>query len=388
MEGAANQNAGGKHSKGSRKGAGKDAPKPAPQANAAVAPPPAKPMEETEPVAVELGCPRVRQWSLGEPVVVKVEAIKTLATDVRSVKFTMPKLRVGANVEGLSRLRLLTKLVCSSSGRRRKPVALEGLLLALHGHPSLSWLDVSGNILDWASHYEVPPVGSAALRKLLQTAPKLTCLRLDDGCIDSPFGLVHLLESVKTSNLAKVSVLRTIEFFSEADLEYRWEGRTPLSHLVLKGLIEALLNPQLVEFSFCPDLQFRLAPEDFVFQAAELAHNFVRESKVAYFAPLFRLNTTLDASHAMVELMNRNARRWAPERHGCFPWAFHQATNQLLLLANRFGIPREVVHMILGFLARHFPIVPIAVDELNHELPFERQMQLSEYLARIDFPQQ
>ncbi len=137
-----------------------------------------------------------------------------------------------------------------------------------------------------------------------------------------------------------------------------------------------------MELTFCPNDNSCAPPS--VAQIVRLPV-MVDHVAVAYVAPFTHLHVELDVCHAVTVLI-ANARRWTLERHGLFPWAFHQATNQLLLVANRFGIPKEVVHAILGFLAWHYPIAPLELDHLNHELPFPRQLQLHQYLSRVKFP--
>jgi hypothetical protein len=350
-------------------------------------PAPAKQAVAAEPVVLEEvpeGPQPIRQWSFGRPRV--VAKMTDIPPDVRYARVKAPKLRVDLDVGVGARLRFLTKLECRKADRQ-EPVRLMGLFGALKGHPSLTWLDASGHHVCSTGHDEYESKGSAALRVLLHTAPNLTNLLLEDESFVTPFALVHLLQALPGSRIAKLSVLRNIEFFSYEDFEYEWEDGMTTERVLMGALIEAMALPQLVELSFCPQhMRPWTAPHVVHFANMPMGFSATRGNiGVAYFAHLCNNYGSVDVAHAIVVAFE-NARVWTPQRHGLFPWAFHQAANQVLLLARRFGVPREIAHVILGFLARHYPIAPLALDQLNHVLPFLKQQSLFQYLDDVEFP--
>ncbi len=333
-----------------------------------------------------------RQWSFGKPQIVNHEnELATLPAPEQLTFVQVLGLRVRFEHFGL--LPNLVKLVfrCGTSGggrgggmKRNKPVYLEGLFRALAGHPSLTWLDVSGHRVDRSSDTAELPVGSAELRKMIETTPQLACLNMSDRCFRKPLSFMHFLVSIENSRLVKVQANRNVEFFADEDLAQVVEGE-PVCFWLIREAMRAIHTTSLVELNLWPDLLAATADSQFVSRYARALSVVIDRMQVAYFAPFSGMQGTRDSVQAMVELL-ANARRWTPARHCLFPWAFQQATLQVLLLASRNGIPREVVHEILERLAWHYPIAPMELDNLNHALPLQRQIQLLPYFQRIKFP--
>ncbi len=89
-------------------------------------------------------------------------------------------------------------------GYMQEPVKLVGLLGALKGHPSLTWLDASGHLVNSAEHDDTERDGSRALEALLHTAPNQTSVLLEDSSFTAPFGLIYLLRALDKSRIVKL----------------------------------------------------------------------------------------------------------------------------------------------------------------------------------------
>ncbi len=261
--------------------------------------------------------PRMKQWSFGPPTLLRREAeLEKLTRDVRFLQVKCPRMRFA----GLGRLPLLTKLVIRCKVQD-EPVYLEELFKVLAGHPSLTWLDVSGHLVD-RPHRGVGMPGSAALAKMVQMTTNLACLRLDDGCIERPSNLALLLASVECSSMIKLSVMNNIEEFSAADLREQMLGESVAD--VLGEIERAMQNPRLVELSLWPDLENVVAPVEFLGSVTGLVQGLKAFAKIAYFNSFEDFEGSVAEGAIMMDYLE-NACRWSHARHSLFPWAFSQS---------------------------------------------------------------
>lgn len=261
------------------------------------------------------------------------------------------------------------------------------------GHPSLRYLDLAGQeIVSWEEDSLANPEGAVLLGKTMMNC-HLSSLNVSStlgmflfilfyfcSCSflfvplfsgTAPSVVVFLECLQKQSSLVRVRFDDNLQWLDEEELSWPEPVSRSMSNmdrilLELTRFSKSEAAQKLVEFTCLVSLDMDEFDYDCGYQ--NLCSFFGATTMLCgelcqtlCYPMSFHEDWSLENLFLMTRLFE-NARRWTPERNYLFPNRFKVVVLPFLIIARRFGLPREVAFMILEMIARDFPICLLQVE--------------------------